>query len=459
MSSRDVVVVGGGLAGAIVADRLAEAGARCMVLETGVLPPAKLPAGWSEFGRRTKVATVVDDEVWRYRSSRPLEWMRVRAGGGRTLLWGGWSLRPDARSLAAAGERGRAWPVSFRHLDRLVQAAERRLDIVQADDGELVKRLRAHGYDARPKRAALAPGGRRPLCALDLLRRAGIELRGRSTVRRVVVDRGRTRGVEVLDAAGRARTIDADQVVLACSAVETARILDETAIAAGPIGTSLIDHLYCGFIAIANVPATRRPGPLDGAAFIPPGRTTDGALDFSIEARGPVSLATVDDEDLALLGIPRPAAERMSFHVVFAIGEMDPSVPRALELDRKRRDALGRPIPRFVLPRLSGDEAALARRMRASCAELAASFAGSAESVVQIRDPRDAVLGHEAATCPMGSRRSGAITDIDGAVHRARGLYVADAARMPTALDRHPSLALAGLALRTAERVIEDRRR
>ncbi len=456
MSELDVVVVGAGLTGAIVARRVTTAGGRCVVLEAGPRGPKKLPAAWGDFTRATAGLAEVDEERWPIRSSRELEWMRVRAVGGRTLLWGGWMLRPDDQSLSASRAAGRPWPMTFDQLDARARAAARVLRVQSAPPGELVCRLRGIGLAAQPKRAALGPGRKRPLCAQDLL--AGTKVVEHAAVVGVVVSGRHARGVVVRGVDGRTSTVAARSVVLACSAVETARVLSDTdGLDVERIGNPLMDHLYCGFMCIVKTRVSRGSAALDGAAFVAPERSTPG-LDFSLEVRGPVSLGTLDDEDLGLLGIARVDAEHMAYYAVFAIGEMDPSVGRAVRFDGRRRDPLGRSVPTFELPRLSVDERTLAGRMRARCGEIAKLLAGAGGTIVQVRDPRDRLLGHEAGTCPMGSTRRRGVTDLDGAVHGARGLYLADASRMPTALDRHPSLTLAGLSLRTAERVIEDLR-
>jgi choline dehydrogenase-like flavoprotein len=58
----------------------------------------------------------------------------------------------------------------------------------------------------------------------------------------------------------------------------------------------------------------------------------------------------------------------------------------------------------------------------------------------------------------MACRPRDGVTDSWGAVFGVQGLYIADASVMPTALDRHPTLTLAALALRTADRVAKESR-
>lgn len=454
----DVIVVGGGLTGALVAGRLARAGLRTEVLEAGRAAPQALSERWSEFTRETAPLTEVDSAVWAFSGGRrPIEWMRVRAEGGRTHLWGGWAVRPEKRNLADARAMGRPWPMGFEALDALIRRAERGLGVRVGRVGPLVARLRRAGIDAGPKRAAISPGGGRPLFATELLR--GAEVRTDTVALRALLDAsGRARGVEVVEpATGRTSTREARAVVLAASAIESARILAATdGLDLPSIGEGLIDHAYSGAIAITRTPPPlEEAGPLENAALLPPERAASG-LWHSAEIRGPVPLASLDDEDLGLLGIPRAEAERMSFYSVFCIGETLPSPARRVRFDARREDALGRPLPVIDLPARSAEETTLARAMRARTRELARLVGGKDAIVVPIRDPRDRLLGHEGGTCRMGTRRSGAVTDADGAVHGAHRLYVADAARMPTVLDRHPSLTLAALALATADRVQQD---
>jgi len=289
MTPFDVVVVGGGLCGATVAGRLSSMGVRCALLGAGAGPLDSGPASWRAFTRGTAPLTMVDAQAWAFRGGRrPIEWMRVRAAGGRTLLWGGWMVRPEASNLADARALGRAWPISFDALDRMVRLAERRLSVRNGRAGELVRLLRRAGAAAGPKRASVGPGGGRPLYALDV--QGGATLFPRTVALRAVLDReGRAQAVECVDPVdGRVHRIEARAIVLAASAIESARILHATSgLELERLGHGLVDHMYCGAIAIVRVPPPQtEAGPLERAAIVRPERCASG-LGFSIEARGP----------------------------------------------------------------------------------------------------------------------------------------------------------------------------
>src|SRR6266567_71670 len=107
-----------------------------------------------------------------------------------------------------------------------------------------------------------------------------------------------------------------------------------------------------------------------------------------------------------------------------------------------------------------------------------ASFAGelSAEPPHSFRNPflsstaelasaRSIALSHPLGGCIMGSSVDDGVVDEFGRVYDAskadergsyKGLYIADAAAIPTALGVNPSLTIAALALRAADNIIEE---
>ena len=74
-------------------------------------------------------------------------------------------------------------------------------------------------------------------------------------------------------------------------------------------------------------------------------------------------------------------------------------------------------------------------------------------------------LSHPLGGCVMGETGADGVVDEFGRVYDAStpgqhglydGLYVADGARIPTALGVNPSLTIAALALRTADKIVEE---
>src|SRR5450631_4585243 len=77
-----VLIIGGGLCGLVVADRLRRRGINCLVLEGGPAPRRPLPPEPGRFDGAIKRLLQVDEEAWRFRTfGLPYDWIRVRALG------------------------------------------------------------------------------------------------------------------------------------------------------------------------------------------------------------------------------------------------------------------------------------------------------------------------------------------------------------------------------------------
>ena len=137
----DVCVVGSGPAGALVAHRLAEAGADVVVLEAGPQ---------FDFGERRRqqeqhVRPGMGDP-WEMGGPRdaytdagrgyPLNAARVKGVGGTTLHWQGMVMRLHQRDFELESRHGVGtdWPISYQDLRPYYAAAERALGVAGAAD-------------------------------------------------------------------------------------------------------------------------------------------------------------------------------------------------------------------------------------------------------------------------------------------------------------------------------------
>ncbi len=431
----DTLVIGGGLCGALAADHLARAGQRTLTLEAGPAPRRRLPGDHPGFLRATKPLTSVDPRRWRYRGPKGYAWHRVRALGGRTLLWGGWMMRPRPDYFRWRRALGAGWPRELEQLAPWVALAERRLHVMTGARGRVHRRLAALGVDALAKREAVLPGGSRMLTAADLPLRAVRQATALSF-------EPSARGVAVHLAGGA--VLEARSLVLAASPVETARIVEASRGSRARARLPYADHLLAGAICIVpRQPARSHPvGRPDFSAVVAP-RPHD-ELRFTLEIRGPTPLERLDADDLAELGFSAETAASRSFYVVFAMGETDPLRPRTVELDARERDALGRAVPSFVRRRHTDWEQRLAKQMNSECMRIAERLGEGAADVYSIYDANDfGSGGHETGTCLD-------LVDADGRLRELPDVFVADGAGVPGATDGHPSLTLAANALRVA---------
>lgn len=282
----------------------------------------------------------------------------------------------------------------------------------------------------------------------------------------VVVDEGMTR---------RRITIAADRVVVAAGAIESARLLLNSANAHEPtgignahdlVGRHLQSHVYAGAIGFFAevVQDSRGPGPSiatndhrhDNPGVIGGGMIAD---DFV-----PTPLNTWDT--LARLGvIPRWGADAKRgmrdlwprMQMVFGPVQEVPTPDARVTVDPDVLDRFGIPVAR-----LSGDIHPEDRRGAALLASRAAEWleASGAERVIRLAaDDRPAGPSggqHQAGTCRMGSSPEDSVTDSWGRVWGHPNLLIADGSVHVTNGGVNPVLTIMALAYRNSARFAEE---
>ncbi len=324
----DVIIVGSGASGGLAAKELCEKGLKALMLEAGrSIDPAKdfIHHKWPyEFKYRGRLSpskapfhpymsdawtehlySDVREHPYTTDPDKPFVWVRLRAVGGKTLVWGRVSLRMSDLDFKARSHDGYGedWPISYADIapyydrvERIMGISGNRDGIAHLPDGQFLPPVPMNCGELLLKKGCEKLGrqlihGRCAVITRDYdgrlachwcghcsrgcdsnsmfnsvvvtlpkaLKTGNLTLRPNSIVREVLVDgNGKARGVAYLDRITR-RDYEAHGkvVVLAASTLESTRIMlnsksrfhpNGLANSSGLLGHYLCEHIMCGGI-------------------------------------------------------------------------------------------------------------------------------------------------------------------------------------------------------------------
>jgi choline dehydrogenase-like flavoprotein len=323
---------------------------------------------------------------------------------------------------------------------------------------------------------------------------AGVRLRPRSFVYRIdtTPDGKRARGVSYLDADGRRRTARADIVIVAGSAIETARLMLMSSTGAHPhglsnrsgqLGRNLMFHFFTlgvGFFA-GELHAWRGPnttftiddfvGPYKGpearAAGLPYLKggicETGGTLLLLQEAQ--LYGAVPDSWGVAHKDLMRASPFRRHLAGLSMVGEDMPQEANRVDLDPKIRDVYGFPVPRVTRSAHNFELVASAYygpKLAAICQAAPGALSGQTVPVGTIAEqggpPADLAAGQAATAHIMGTARMGrdprrSVVDAFGRAHEVENLFVADGSVFASSGGFNPTNTIMALSLRMATHI------
>jgi len=463
----DACVVGAGAGGAVVAAELAEGGMDVVLLEEG---PVHDPDSFDASTPRM-LARLYRDGGQTVTVGLPSILLPSGRGvGGTTLINSGTCFRTPARVL----ERWQSEfgiDVSEESMAPYFERVEAALSVSEvtpelAGGNARVARTGAerlgwsHGYLRRNAKGCVGSG----VCTLGCpasakqhtgityvprAQQAGAKILSGVHARRVILERGRARGVLARSADGENMEVRAATVVLAAGTVHTPLLLARSGAggSSGQLGRNLSIHPATAIFA-------RMPQVVDMSIGVPQSFYVDefAAEGFMFEgAAGPPAYAAMalpltgrahaeamaDYRRLALFGLMVSDSSRGSVH---AIGER-----AVIRYDLGREDLM-----RF--------RAGMERVRELLYAAGARKVLLPLPEGVQPREARAREL-KLMAFHPLGTARADAsaergVLDGDLRVHGLQGLYVADGAAVPSSLGVNPQLTIMALATRLAHKLL-----
>lgn len=536
----DVIVVGAGAGGGVVACVLAEAGKRVLVLERGRdigrsalerdhLRNQRLSAYGHNAGPdldgQPRILVHPDGREITVRPHEAGYGNNAAAVGSGTVVYGAqaWRFLPDDFRMASRygvpeGSSLADWPIAYDELEPYYERAEHEIGVAGTGIGHGSPRRRPHpmppvpGYASRrfltrgaqslgwsttvpPLLINTVPRDGRPACAecgscvgfgcpndakngtrntvmVRALATGRCTLATEAMVTRVDVDaRGRATGVTYVDAAtpdATPRSARARAVVLCGGAVETARLMLNSACGAAPGGLGnrhdLVGRNYQGHYSPMVYGQFAEP------VYDPrgPGVTT-ATTDFNHGNPGVIGGSMIADDFIMLpvifwkramppgspwWGTAGKEAMRAAYPTVTRlygpVQEITTAASR-VGVDRGLRDRFGLPVARIegvVHPETMRTAAFIRDR-----AEEWLKASGAARVWSGPLLPVLAPGQHQAGTCRMGTDPATSVTDPFGRVWGHENLFVADGSLHTTNGGFNPVLTIMSLAFRTAGEV------
>ena len=308
----------------------------------------------------------------------------------------------------------------------------------------------------------------------DALKTGRYDLRPESYVREITVDgQGRAKGAVYLDADGDLLEQEADVFLLACGAIESARLLllsrsgrFPTGLANGSdlVGRNLTLHEYSAAVGVFEEPIYAWAG--GGYVAVSSYQFYEHADDRGFVGGCHIAAAGVGIPlpinwslpSRPLWGAEAKRIDRECFNHSFAVGMVLHDMPQhdnRVELDDRVTDAWGLPVARITLTPHPND-LAQGRWVIDRNAEIL-DAAGAKQTYRVYPDRITGNCSHQHSTTRMGDDPATSVLNRDCRAHEVDNLYVVDGGPFPTATGANPTLTIMANAWRVAEGIAARR--
>jgi choline dehydrogenase-like flavoprotein len=281
---------------------------------------------------------------------------------------------------------------------------------------------------------------------------------------------GHVSGVSYYDRDGQLQSVDAEAVICAGGAIETARLLLNSASPQHPqglgnqhdqVGRNLQGHYYPAAIGLMPEPVYDGIGPGISTATVQFNHGNGNVIGGAMLADEFVELPVIFwarqlPPDLPRWGMANKQFMRENYTRVMRVTgpvQETPSPEARVTLDPSVRDRWGTPVAR-----LSGTTHMETVRTAAFMFERAREWLQASGAIRVWGQPPGLYLSggqHQAGTCRMGDDPHTSVVDQWGRVHGYDNLFVADGSVHVTNGGFNPVLTILALALRTAEHIAQ----
>jgi choline dehydrogenase-like flavoprotein len=464
----DVVVVGSGAGGGVVAGELARRGRDVLLLECGPHLTA------ADFTRWEAKAT--HDLFWPLRlapvpGGEMLAFLAGRCVGGTTTINTKVALRAHERDVAkwhaATGltnERGE--PFAAADLDPYYDRVEALLGVRERTDWTKSVHTVRRGFEALGAglhavrsytdancmrcgsclQGCPTNAGKSTMNTYihDAWARGLLDLRANAAVERVLIEDGRATGVAYVDADGERRVVRAGAVVVAAGALNTPQLLVRSGVTGEAVGRHLGLHPVRLVYGLFDEPQDSHMVYPITAHCMDHQHDEDGG--FVIEAttiQDPISFATtLCDESGPLWGQPLADAVRRFRHWTGLLAMVNDENNGAVVVEENGAERFDVDFNERELGRLD-NALRFSRDVLAAAGAKQICWTGLASTHVQ-------------GSCRMGDDPARSAVDRNGESHAVKRLFVGDGSLVPRTLSVNPSLTIMALATRLADHLHAD---
>lgn len=476
----DVVVIGTGAGGAVAARELAEAGLAVIMLEEGEYADRSAFAG-RPFDNQRKLyrAGGATFSVGNTFIPIPLG----RTVGGTTAINSGTCFRTPDKVLRRWGDELGLGDLSpekmapyFDRVERVLGVGPTPVEHLGGCARVVMRGADKLGYRHRPlQRNAPDCDGQGVCCFgcptdakrstnvsyVPMALRAGAELFTGARVDKLLFEGGRAVGVQAQTASGKAFTVRARAVVVACGTLLTPVLLMRNGVAKGSrqLGGNLSIHPAVACLAEMN----ERVASWEG---VPQSYLIDEFSDDGIMMEGVATPLEYAVSALSHLG-PRLIELAEGFDRVASFGMMVSDTSRGRVRLIRDHAVVTYNLGDEDVGRLQRGVDHLSRIFFAAGARTVLTpFHGheelrSHDDLTKLRGAKlrasDITLAahHPLGTARMGRSAASSVVDADHQVHGTPGLYVIDGSVVPTALGVNPQVTIMAMATRAAERLAQ----